>query len=178
MSKHPESILRIEPVNPLESQNLTRLQRAFHSYFKQIGKSVEDIKLLLDNSIFTERANFGENVEEFIKRLCLKDFEKGPVECTFPEVYTHAVKMSILVPEERLEIQGVYKIRVRQMTESHRKTYWVEITNPTYPADPTGKIYPCYFEDYKKSNFEANAWAALLGVTPTLWEPPVEGEVQ
>jgi hypothetical protein len=67
-------------------------------------------------------------------------------------------------------LSPAFKVAVAEMTESHRRTYWVQLTNLTVrplsspPLDETGVISPFMSENLEEAQHEAAVWAQFLGV--------------
>lgn len=63
-----------------------------------------------------------------------------------------------------------FKVSIDVMTESHRTTYWVRLTNLlARPANPvpfeeTGTISPFMSENLEEAQHEAAVWAQFLAV--------------
>ena len=67
-----------------------------------------------------------------------------------------------------------FKVKVWEMVESHRLTYWVVLLNSDRAADAkvwdsVGKITPCCREQVEESNEEAECWAKFLGCDVELY---------
>lgn len=63
-----------------------------------------------------------------------------------------------------------FEVCVYQMTESHRLTYWVCLTNSDRPKDATifdtdGKVTPFMSENPEHAVLDAKDWAEFLGVS-------------
>lgn len=171
-SKHPQGAVELyTPTMPLQKQVLTALQKAVGLYLQYIMHKTDRVVELLSNNLLLNR-EYCEPTDAWLTRVAIADFEKGPVNCSFPDWYPRCLRIATNSCRKNIELQGVIRVQVKEMKESHRLTYWLEITGVNHPAQGSC-ITPTYREDYRETNQMAAQWATLLGVTAELWISPV-----
>lgn len=159
-----------EPEFQTMEQKLSHLQRAAAVYATFAQGTGEKMMRLLVAYAPTVKKKYGQDTVGYINEICYQDFEKGPVDCLFPEWYSRAMSMSKKdVEVEQVVDSNPIKVRVVQMIETHRLTYWVWLENTTIKIYKESYITPWYFENPDYANDHAVKLAAVLGITPVLW---------
>lgn len=173
-SKHPQGAAELyTPIVPLEKQALTTLQIAVGLYWEYISRKSDRIVKLLTNNPLLNPNTYDKTNGDWWMRVAIADFEKGLINCSFPDCYESCISRAMSSDNRDIEPQGIIRVCVKEMKESHRLTYWLEITGVNHPAKGS-RITPTYRDDYRETNQMAGEWATLLGVTAELWIPPVK----
>jgi len=158
-------------------------------YAELVLKRPENVaELVLKHKDFIIK-NYFEDFMQYFSRVAAYDYSlglnpdpeniKGSNFVKFTHMFSIALKRATLTfseidKEKDIKADGKYIVRVNQMTESHRLTYWVVITNPTRKVTDNvfnnkGKITPFYSENVEHANIEATQWAEFLEVEPILY---------
>jgi uncharacterized protein YchJ len=131
-------------------------QYAVRRAFKEAASTHSDLSML-------ER--FGYVECDITSDLEFKSFAEGDF-----VKFEDAQKLVAMIAE-KASAKPAFTVQVDKMTESHRETFWVRLTNNALrPAEPdgfmdeTGQITPSYFENPEHAQHTAAEWAAFLGV--------------
>lgn len=151
------------------------LQIAAELYTGYVLMKSEKIFKIVALANGTVRIKYEEDPGSYLRRLCALDFQRGPVECSYPEHYATALHRAELSQNSLGKYPpNNFIVEVREMEESHRYTYWVTLLSPHINqfrvSGTENSLCPMRTENVENANSYATTFAQFLGVKATLFE--------